>query len=106
MRAPAELTVYFLPRSGQGLRGMAAIKTSPNMPHPALTPEYMLQNLWIAGDPYHCGKQLRKPHENTGGFGTPSTLSHEWGDERARGLRSSKLLSESILPRLDDLSLE
>ena len=95
---------YFLPLLGQGLRGLEGIKTTPDMPDSALIPQHMLDNFWIVGDPDHCAKQLRKLHEDTGGFGTLLILCHDWGNDRAKGLNSLKLLAEEALPQLKDLT--
>ena len=97
---------YFLPLLGQGLRGLDGIKTTPDMPDSALIPQHMLDNFWIVGDPDHCAKQLRKLHEDTGGFGTLLILCHDWGDDHVKGLSSLKLLAEETLPQLKDLTLE
>ncbi|MXZ89917.1 MAG: LLM class flavin-dependent oxidoreductase [Chloroflexi bacterium] len=97
-------TEYFLPLLGQGLRGLDGIKTSPDLPNSALTPEYMLENFWIAGDPDECARQIRQLYEDTGGFGTLLILCHDWGADRAKGLRSLELLATETLPQLADLT--
>lgn len=99
-------TRYFLPLLSQGLNGLDGIKTSPDMHDSSLTPDYMLENFWIVGDPDHCATQLRQLHDDTGGFGTLLILCHDWGKNRDKGLRSLKLLSEEVMPRLGDLPLD
>jgi alkanesulfonate monooxygenase SsuD/methylene tetrahydromethanopterin reductase-like flavin-dependent oxidoreductase (luciferase family) len=95
---------YFIPLLGQGQRGLDGIKTSPDLLDSALTPEYMLENFWIVGDPDDCARQIRQLHDDTGGFGTLLVLCHDWGDDRAKGLRSLELLVKETLPQLDDLN--
>ncbi len=95
---------YFIPLLGHGQRGLDGIKTSPDLPDSALTPEYMLNNFWIVGDPDECARQIRQLYEDTGGFGTLLVLCHDWGADRARGLRSLELLAKATLPQLDDLT--
>ena len=97
-------TNYFLPLLGQGLRGLDGIKTHPNLPNDALTPEYMLQNFWIVGDPDHCAQQIRQLHHDTGGFGTLLILCHDWGQNRPKFLNSLKQLAQKTLPQLSDLT--
>ena len=95
---------YFIPLLGHGQRGLDGIKTSPDLPDSALTPEYMLNNFWIVGDADECARQIRQLYEDTGGFGTLLVLCHDWGTDRARGLRSLELLAKATLPQLDDLT--
>ena len=99
-------TDYFLPLLGQGLRGLDGIRTTPDLPDSALTPEYMLENFWIVGDPDYCASRIRQLYDDTGGFGTLLVLCHDWGDNRAKGLKSLKLLAEETLPQLKDLTVE
>ena len=97
---------YFIPLLGQGQRGLDGIKTDPDMPNSALTPQYMLENFWIVGDPDECARQIRDLHDDTGGFGTLLVLCHDWGADRAKGLRSLELLAKETLPQLADLHLD
>jgi limonene 1,2-monooxygenase len=64
----------------------------------------MLENFWIVGDPDDCARQIRQLYGDTGGFGTLLVLCHDWGDDRAKGLRSLELLAKETLPQLDDLN--
>ena len=89
----------------KGCAAWTVSRSSPDLPDSALTPEYMLENFWIVGDPDHCATQIRQLYEDTGGFGTLLILCHDWGEERKKGLRSLKLLAEETLPQLADLSL-
>ena len=93
---------YFVPLLGQ--RGLAALKASPDLPDTAITPQYMLDNFWIVGSPDDCARQIRQLYEDAGGFGTLLMLCHDWGADRAKGLRSLELLAKETLPQLQDLS--
>jgi alkanesulfonate monooxygenase SsuD/methylene tetrahydromethanopterin reductase-like flavin-dependent oxidoreductase (luciferase family) len=95
---------YFVPLLGYGQRGLDGIKTSPDLPNSALTARYMLENFWIVGDPDECARQIRELHDHTGGFGNLLMLCHDWGAERAKGLRSLELLATEVLPQLADLN--
>ena len=97
---------YFIPLLGEGQRGLDGIKTSPDLPNSALTPEYMLENFWIVGDPDDCARQIRQLSNDTGGFGTLLVLCHDWGADRSKGLRSLELLAKETLPQLDDLNAD
>ena len=97
-------TDYFLPLLGQGLRGLDGLRITPDVPDSALTPEYMLDNFWIVGDPDACAEKIRQLYQDTGGFGTLLILCHDWGDDRAKGLRSLELLAKETLPQLEDLT--
>ena len=85
---------------------MDGIKTDPDLPNSALTPEYMLENFWIVGDPDECARKIRDLYTDTGGFGTLLVLCHDWGNDRAKGLRSLELLSTATLPQLADLNAD
>ena len=93
---------YFIPLLGS--RGLEALKAAPDMPDSAITPQYMLDNFWIVGDPDDCARQIRQLYEDTGGFGTLLMLCHDWGEDRARCLRSLELLAKETLPQLADLT--
>ena len=65
----------------------------------------LMENFWIVGDPDECAGQIRQLHKDTGGFGTLLILCHDWGTDRAKGLRSLELLATETLPQLADLTL-
>ena len=90
---------YWIPLLGSG-RGLDGLKTDPDMPDEKLTPEYMLENLWVVGDPDEVTSQLRKLHDDVGGFGTLLMLCHDWEDNRQKWLDSMTLMSEEVLPNL------
>jgi alkanesulfonate monooxygenase SsuD/methylene tetrahydromethanopterin reductase-like flavin-dependent oxidoreductase (luciferase family) len=75
------------------------------MPLSAWTLDYVLDNVWIVGDPEAVAGQLRALYDATGGFGTLLMIAHDW-DEPARWKRSMELLATDVLPRLADLEIE
>jgi alkanesulfonate monooxygenase SsuD/methylene tetrahydromethanopterin reductase-like flavin-dependent oxidoreductase (luciferase family) len=83
--------------------GLAALKKDSSMPDDALTPEYMLDNLWIVGDPEECARQLRQLYQQVGGFGTVLMICHDWDDKR-KWLHSMELLAKEVMPKLGDLT--
>lgn len=96
-----DYTDYFfklLPLSGM----FDLLKTSPAIPDSAIDLDYMVEKVWIVGDPDKVERQIRQLYSDVGGFGTLLAMSHEWyqGD----GWRHSfDLLSQEVIPRLSDL---
>ena len=39
------------------------------MPDEAVDVDYMMENIWIVGDPQECADRIRSLYEQTGGFG-------------------------------------
>ena len=93
---------YWIPLLGSGT-GLEGLKLDPDMPIEEITPEYMLENVWIVGDPEECANRLRKLHGDVGGFGTLLALCHDWGDMTPKWHKSLELLSKEVLPALSDL---
>ena len=91
-------TDYWIPLFGGGARGLEALKTDPNTPDDAVTPEFMLENLWIAGDPEECAHRIRRMRDAVGGFGTLLLMCHDWGDERPKWFRSLELMANEVMP--------
>ncbi|HXG15953.1 MAG TPA: LLM class flavin-dependent oxidoreductase [Calidithermus sp.] len=89
---------YFLPLL-RAMRGWEIIKSDPDMPDSAVTPEYLADHIWIVGDPDTVVARLKALDEEVGGFGTLLVIAHEW-QPRAAWERSMRLLVEEVLPRL------
>ena len=89
---------YWLKLVGNGPRGLAAYKYDPDLPDEALTPEYMLDNFWIVGDPDQCIEKIRKLYEECGGFGTLLVQTNDWGQDTKKWHRSIELLAKEVLP--------
>jgi alkanesulfonate monooxygenase SsuD/methylene tetrahydromethanopterin reductase-like flavin-dependent oxidoreductase (luciferase family) len=87
----------------RGSSQMAATKIEPSMPDEAVDVDYMMEHMWIVGDPEECAERIRRLHETVGGFGvllaiTQDSENPEWDH------RSLQLLIEEVRPRLADLS--
>ena len=93
---------YFRTLIARGLRGLAVFKEDLGLPDEAVTPEYLLERVWIVGDPQEVAAKLRALYETVGGFGTLLVICHDW-EPPERGLRSLELLTREVLPRLADL---
>ena len=90
---------YFL-RLLPKLRGFEMLKTDPAMPDAEVTLEYLLDNIWIVGDPPTVTAKLAALRDEVGGFGSLLVIAHEW-QPRAAWMRSMELLQHDVLPRLN-----
>jgi alkanesulfonate monooxygenase SsuD/methylene tetrahydromethanopterin reductase-like flavin-dependent oxidoreductase (luciferase family) len=86
-------------RSGQNVLW----KDRDDLPTSDLTLEYMIDNMWLVGDPDSVANQIRELYEEVGGFGTLLWVTHDW-DDADRWRRSMRLLAQEVMPRLADLS--
>jgi len=86
----------------RGTSQMAACKIDPTLPDEALDVDYMMEHLWIVGDPGECADQIRRLYETVGGFGTLLAITQD-SDDPAWDHRSLQLLIEEVGPRVADL---
>ncbi|MGH7319221.1 MAG: LLM class flavin-dependent oxidoreductase [Candidatus Rokuibacteriota bacterium] len=91
-------TGYFLPLLRK-VRHLDLAKVDPAMPDEAVTVDYLLDHIWIVGDPDEVTRKLRELRDAVGGFGTLLVIGHEW-EPREAWERSMRLLVEHVLPRL------
>ncbi len=84
-------------------RGLAGLKSHPEMPDDAVTVPYLADNIWIVGSPGDVADKLRRLYEQTGGFGTLLMVTHDW-DDKEKWLRCMDLLADKVMPRLADLT--
>jgi alkanesulfonate monooxygenase SsuD/methylene tetrahydromethanopterin reductase-like flavin-dependent oxidoreductase (luciferase family) len=75
-------------------------KSDQSMPDSAITPEYAVENLVIAGTVNDVVDQLLAFREETGDFGTLLYACHDWVDLEM-GRRSMRLMAEQVMPRLN-----
>ena len=81
---------------------LAGSKTDPSLPDEAIDVEYLMDNIWIVGDPQECADQIRKIYGDVGGFGTLLAVTqdpddHQWEHE------CLELLKNDVGPRIADL---
>ena len=89
---------YFLPLLRK--TGMLALtKVDPEMPDDRVTPEYLLDNIWIVGDADEVTDKLQKLKREVGGFGGLLVIGHEW-QPREAWLNSMTMLHDRVLPHL------
>ncbi|PYN28169.1 MAG: alkane 1-monooxygenase, partial [Candidatus Rokuibacteriota bacterium] len=48
---------------------MASTKLEPSLPDEAVTVDYLMENLWIVGDPSECVDKIQQLYDESGGFG-------------------------------------
>ena len=96
---PFEEHQWFNRKAG-GILGY--LKRDPAMPDEAVNVDYMLENVWIVGDPAECADKIRQLYQDVGGFGTLLTITHD-PDDHALMQRSLRLLMEEVAPRVQDL---
>ena len=85
------------------LFGQGRFRQHPDMPETDVTPEYLMDNLWIVGSPDDVANQLRCIYEEVGGFGVLLAMGHEW-NPKDRWLNSMRLLINEVMPQLEDLA--
>lgn len=78
-------------------------KQHPEMADDDVNIEYLMDNVWIVGDPDDVARKLRALYETVGGFGHLLALAHDWPD-RPVWDRSMTLLMHEVMPQLDDLA--
>ena len=81
---------------------LAGSKTDPSLPDEAIDVEYMMDNIWIVGDPQECADQIRTIYGDVGGFGTLLAVTqdpddHQWEHE------CLELLKNDVGSRIADL---
>ena len=92
---------YFIPLM-RYMNALSLYKTDEGIPDEAITPEYLVDNVWIVGSPDDVTEQLRQMYRDVGGFGVLLAMGHEWQPE-AGWLNSVTTLANDIMPRLADL---
>jgi alkanesulfonate monooxygenase SsuD/methylene tetrahydromethanopterin reductase-like flavin-dependent oxidoreductase (luciferase family) len=81
---------------------MAATKIDPSMPDEAVDVDYMMEHMWIVGDPQECADRIRQLYDTVGGFGMLLAITQD-SDNAEWDHRSLQLLMEEVAPRVDDL---
>jgi alkanesulfonate monooxygenase SsuD/methylene tetrahydromethanopterin reductase-like flavin-dependent oxidoreductase (luciferase family) len=101
-RDPGNPFAYYfrnLQRKAQRTRGSALFKHDPSVSDEALTDEYLVSQLLVAGTPNEVAERLAAFREQVGPFGRLLYCGHDWADARAMR-RSMELMAEKVLPQL------
>lgn len=99
---PRDFVEYWKPFLG-GSHRLDMFKYGQDIPDEALTPQYMLENFWIVGDPDECARQIEDLHDESGGFGTLLVGTNDWGRDTNKWYRSMELLAKEVIPSLEHL---
>ncbi len=82
---------------------LAYVKVDPNMADEAVTVDYMIENVWIVGDPQECADKIRAQYEDIGGFGHLLMITHD-PDDHSLVQNSMRRLMEDVSPLVADLT--
>ncbi|MDA1217924.1 MAG: LLM class flavin-dependent oxidoreductase [Chloroflexi bacterium] len=93
---------YFIPLMAH-MKSLSLFKGEREMPDEAVTPEYLIDNVWIVGSVDDVTEQLRQLYRDVGGFGVLLAMGHEWQPED-KWVSSMTRLSQEVMPRLSDLA--
>ena len=78
------------------------LKNDPSMTDEDVDVDYMMENIWIVGDPSECAEKIHQAYEETGGFGTLLNTTHD-PDDHTLVQRSQRLLMEQVGPKVESL---
>ena len=81
---------------------LAMVKLDPNMADEAVDVDYMMDHVWIVGDPQECADKIRQTYNEVGGFGHLLAITQD-PDDHSLMQRSLRLLMEEVAPRVQDL---
>jgi alkanesulfonate monooxygenase SsuD/methylene tetrahydromethanopterin reductase-like flavin-dependent oxidoreductase (luciferase family) len=85
-----------------GTAQMASTKLEPSMPDEAVTVDYLMENVWIVGDPSECVEKIEQLHTESGGFGALLAITTD-SDDAGWDHESLRLLMEQVAPRVTHL---
>ena len=93
---------YFIPLM-KYVNACSLFKVDPELPDEAVTPEYLVDNVWIVGSPDDVTEQIRQMYRDVGGFGVLLAMGHEWQPADS-WVNSVTSLAQDVMPRLADLN--
>lgn len=79
------------------------LKNDPGMPDEAVDVDYMMENIWIVGDPSEVVEKIEQTYEETGGFGYLLGITQD-PDDHTLVQRSQRLLMEQVAPKVAHLN--
>jgi len=85
-----------------GTAQMASTKLEPSMPDDAVTVDYLMENVWIVGDPSECAEKIHQLYEESGGFGALLSITTD-SDDAGWDHESLRLLMQDVAPRVAHL---
>jgi alkanesulfonate monooxygenase SsuD/methylene tetrahydromethanopterin reductase-like flavin-dependent oxidoreductase (luciferase family) len=78
---------------------MASTKLDASIPDEGVTVDYLMDNVWIVGDPSECVEKIHQLYETSGGFGTLLSITTD-ADDAGWDHESLRLLMEAVAPRV------
>ena len=81
---------------------MASTKLDASIPDDAVTVDYLMENVWIVGDPAECAEKIHQLYEVSGGFGALLSITTD-SDDAGWDHESLRLLMEDVAPRVAHL---
>ncbi len=81
---------------------MASTKLAAELPDDAVTVDYLMDNVWLVGDPSEVAEKIQELYEDSGGFGTLLTITTD-SDDAGWDHESLRLLIEKVAPRVSHL---
>lgn len=102
-REPGNLFAHYfrnLQRKSEAGRGNAFFKHDPAVPDAALTDEYLVDQMLVAGTVNEVVDKLLAFRERVGPFGRLLYCGHDWADPPAMR-RSMELMAEQVMPRIN-----
>ena len=88
-------------RKAGGILGY--LKNDPSMADEDVDVDYMIENVWIVGDPAECAEKIHQTYEETGGFGVLLNTTQD-PDDHTLVQRSQRLLKEQVGPKVESLN--
>ena len=81
---------------------MELMKIDPDMKDEDIDVDYLMEHVWIVGDPKECADKVRALYDDVGGFGTLLSITAD-SDDASWDHESLTLLAEEVGPRIADL---
>ncbi|MFQ5787429.1 MAG: LLM class flavin-dependent oxidoreductase [Thermodesulfobacteriota bacterium] len=97
-----DFTEYFFKIVPKIRGNLDIFKVDKSISDSDVTPDYMIDNLWLVGSPDDIVEQIKELHDHVGGFGVLLVMGHEW-KPKDKWIHSMKLLVEEVMPKLQDL---
>ena len=88
--------------SRAGTFQMQIVKHDSSVTDDEVTVDYLMEHLWIVGDPQQCADKIRALYETTGGFGSLLSVTAD-SDDPTWDHESLRLLANEVAPRIADL---
>ena len=81
---------------------MTSTKLDPSLPDDAVTVDYLMEHVWVVGDPSECAEKIHQLYEEAGGFGSLLAITTD-SDDAGWDHESLRLLMEDVAPRVSKL---